>query len=689
MKILLIESDSAFANELATVLEARGLEARITADGREGLDLAKVDRPELIVLCVELPKMSGYSVCNKLKKDELLKSIPLIIISAEATPETFEQHRKLKTRAEGYLIKPFESEALLDLIGELIELPSEPTPVASEELVALEDVELAPTEDDADALLQPDAERPAASPDDDLHLLDEAFEGLATESLVDEAPPADATDSGEEPAATEDDAEATAPEDGATGAQETLAGEETLAGLEEADAALAALGLDTTESDLESATALLDEPLASPSPAFLAETEETLATPPPPANDAELIELRDRVFTLQADLARSSETAGEREQALQETTARIRSLEIDLESSRTAAQASEESRTALEERARVAEANVQRAEEAAQATREEVQRAKEQIRVLETESKERAAEAKLLGEQAQRSERARRDAEGVAGTATDRCRVAEERTRIFEERTRVAEERARVAEERARVAEERTHQAEVLAHQAEERSQAADDRAQAADNEARAAGERAGEAASRAAAADAHAQTLEQENASVTGRLAEADQALAQKAAEIEQARNDGAKLATELEQARKGSEALAAELETARARTADKEKELDALRDELEKLGGDLEQTRGELNSTRQSAQSARLEAETKIADLAKRIEDLLAQNAKHEERVVKAYQKIKGDEKIREKTRKALVAALQLLEERNAAHAIAPPTDSQPAATDVPAHS
>ncbi len=77
------------------------------ADGKEGLDKASADRPDAIILCVELPKMSGYSICNKLKKDDQLKSIPLIITSREATHETFEQHKKLKTRAEAYLIKPF------------------------------------------------------------------------------------------------------------------------------------------------------------------------------------------------------------------------------------------------------------------------------------------------------------------------------------------------------------------------------------------------------------------------------------------------------------------------------------------------------------------------------------------------------------------------------------------------------
>ena len=55
-------------------------------------------------------------------------------------------------------------------------------------------------------------------------------------------------------------------------------------------------------------------------------------------------------------------------------------------------------------------------------------------------------------------------------------------------------------------------------------------------------------------------------------------------------------------------------------------------------------------------------------------------AVNAKHEERVVKAYQKIKSDEKIREKTRKALAIALQLLDERIAGAPAKDPADPAP---------
>ena len=134
--ILLIDAEQPFADNLAGSLKGRGFQVKLLDDGKDGLDFAKDSRPDLIVLCVELPKMSGYSICNKLKKDNDLKNIPLIITSKEATPETFAQHKKLKTRAEDYLIKPFSDGELIDKIGSLIALPSggaaAPAPAVSE-----------------------------------------------------------------------------------------------------------------------------------------------------------------------------------------------------------------------------------------------------------------------------------------------------------------------------------------------------------------------------------------------------------------------------------------------------------------------------------------------------------------------------------------------------------------------------
>jgi DNA-binding response OmpR family regulator/chromosome segregation ATPase len=121
--VLVVESDAAFAAQVKAAVEGLGLRAEILADGAMALTAAKNNPPALILLCVELPKMSGYSICNKLKKNPELKNIPLVITSAEATPDIFEQHKKLKTRAEDYLIKPFPMHELEAKIRHLLGLP--------------------------------------------------------------------------------------------------------------------------------------------------------------------------------------------------------------------------------------------------------------------------------------------------------------------------------------------------------------------------------------------------------------------------------------------------------------------------------------------------------------------------------------------------------------------------------------
>jgi CheY-like chemotaxis protein len=167
--VLLIESDTTFARAMSAALESRGYGVRTSPDGKEGFELARALHPDCVVLCVELPGLSGYSWCNRLKKDGTLKSIPLVITSSEATPETFDQHRKLKTRAEDYLLKPFQPETLVERVGALVGLP-EVSP-EDEELVTLDDVELEGAHTGA-------APGPAEE-DVDLKALDDAFDSIS------------------------------------------------------------------------------------------------------------------------------------------------------------------------------------------------------------------------------------------------------------------------------------------------------------------------------------------------------------------------------------------------------------------------------------------------------------------------------------------------------------------------------
>ncbi len=349
-KILLIESDAPFARELTEALEEKGFEARVTGDGKEGLDLAQAARPDAIVLCVELPRMSGYSVCHKLKNDATLKSIPLVIISAEATPETFEQHRKLKTRAEEYLIKPFPPSALVEKLAELVGLPE----ATGEEVVTLADVELdALGGGEAGALPEEAPRRAGGVPDEDedLKLLDDAFENIAAEPRhADEARPAERAVAEEELAA----AAASLPDEAPPGAEVSGLGEE-------ADAALAAL--ETPGEEDERLQARPEPGPAAPARGASAErlraagirVIEPIVPAPPLGFDRPPAEAGRRAAAAEPREGRASELLGRAEaEAKQARTkadalgATMKRLEADLKASREEARRNAEKATAAE-----------------------------------------------------------------------------------------------------------------------------------------------------------------------------------------------------------------------------------------------------------------------------------------------------------------------------------------------------
>src|SRR5690349_24919818 len=121
-KVLVFESDPSFAGELRTELGRLGAAVQVVDDGNVGLQVASSDKPDLILLSIELPRMNGFSVCNKLKKDPALKDVPLIIMSSDSSDDTFEQHRKLRTRAEDYVHKPIAFGELLEHMRPFVQL---------------------------------------------------------------------------------------------------------------------------------------------------------------------------------------------------------------------------------------------------------------------------------------------------------------------------------------------------------------------------------------------------------------------------------------------------------------------------------------------------------------------------------------------------------------------------------------
>src|SRR5215475_9868785 len=162
-KVLIFESDSSFAGELRTELGRLGATVQVVDDGNVGLQVAASERPDLILLSIELPRMNGFSVCNKLKKDLHLKDVPLVIMSTESSEETFEQHRKLRTRAEDYVHKPIPFPELLQHVRNFVVLDA---PASDGDAMVIDDVEMVddPATVEVSHLQQPAAPQPRVDP---------------------------------------------------------------------------------------------------------------------------------------------------------------------------------------------------------------------------------------------------------------------------------------------------------------------------------------------------------------------------------------------------------------------------------------------------------------------------------------------------------------------------------------------
>lgn len=171
-QIVVVESDPVLSERLGAVLQAYGFEILTLTDG-EGLLLNQSLKPSLIVLCID-PKRLGWAVANRTKKSVQYLDVPLIITSAECSDRDFDEHKKLRTGAEGYLHKPYSTERLLNVIDQLIGL--QPDTDGTNELRP-EDLEEIPAAEVRPHPGQPD--RRNEEPDHELaSAIDEAFKEL-------------------------------------------------------------------------------------------------------------------------------------------------------------------------------------------------------------------------------------------------------------------------------------------------------------------------------------------------------------------------------------------------------------------------------------------------------------------------------------------------------------------------------
>jgi two-component system, OmpR family, alkaline phosphatase synthesis response regulator PhoP len=117
-RILLVDDEKDFVAMLLIRLEASGYEVLTAYDGEQGLNLAREQKPDLILLDLMLPGMDGYKVCRMLKFDEEYSSIPIIMLTARTQEE--DKLKGAQMKADMYMDKPFDDNELLQNIENLL-----------------------------------------------------------------------------------------------------------------------------------------------------------------------------------------------------------------------------------------------------------------------------------------------------------------------------------------------------------------------------------------------------------------------------------------------------------------------------------------------------------------------------------------------------------------------------------------
>src|SRR4030042_4283711 len=102
-KILVIEDDRSLQNALVEIIDQEGFESESALDGEEGLAKIKTFKPDLILLDIILPKKDGFEELAEVKKDELLKNIPVLILTN--LEEVDNVQKALDLGATNYMVK--------------------------------------------------------------------------------------------------------------------------------------------------------------------------------------------------------------------------------------------------------------------------------------------------------------------------------------------------------------------------------------------------------------------------------------------------------------------------------------------------------------------------------------------------------------------------------------------------------
>ena len=116
--ILIVEDSPTQAEELQYNLEKNGYQAVVAHNGREALDMLCAKKPILVISDIVMPEMDGFELCRRIKENDALKEIPIILLTALSDPE--DVLRGLECGADNFIIKPYDENYLIARVHHML-----------------------------------------------------------------------------------------------------------------------------------------------------------------------------------------------------------------------------------------------------------------------------------------------------------------------------------------------------------------------------------------------------------------------------------------------------------------------------------------------------------------------------------------------------------------------------------------
>jgi CheY-like chemotaxis protein len=117
-KILIAEDERDIRDLITFTLRFAGHEVVATTNGEEAYQRALEDPPDLILLDVRMPRMTGYEACKRIKAEESTSDIPIVFLSAKG--QEMEVRTGLEAGAEKYILKPFSPDQLTQEVSKIL-----------------------------------------------------------------------------------------------------------------------------------------------------------------------------------------------------------------------------------------------------------------------------------------------------------------------------------------------------------------------------------------------------------------------------------------------------------------------------------------------------------------------------------------------------------------------------------------